>query len=209
MAKCVLCSKRAAKRYCPAKSEKICSVCCGTKREVEIDCPSDCVYLKTGRSFEAARDRQVGTPAPLPRFDQQLLYRNTTVINGVAQTILEERRRNPAMVDQDVRSALEALKATMKTLSSGIYYETLPKGAPLANVIYRRIKSVLDALMQPQARVGGDALRVSDVPEALAFILSTLESRTSGRPRSRQYLDWLATVAPEPVTDDRNQLILP
>ncbi len=42
---CPICEKRKAARFCPAKGEKICAVCCGTEREVTIDCPSDCAYL--------------------------------------------------------------------------------------------------------------------------------------------------------------------
>jgi hypothetical protein len=33
--------------------EQICAVCCGTKREIEIDCPSNCAYLRSGRDYEA------------------------------------------------------------------------------------------------------------------------------------------------------------
>ena len=208
MAKCPLCSQRAAKRHCPAKAGKICSICCGTKREVEIDCPGDCVYLRKGRSFESSREHRHDARQPTPQFNQQFLYRNTGTINRVAQAILEERDRAPGMVDQDVRSALDALRATMKTLSSGIHYETLPEGSVASMGLYRRIKSALEQLMQPQGPTV-DALRVSDIPELLDFLLVTAESRSSGRPRSRQYLDWLASVAPEPPPDEASRIIVP
>src|SRR5678810_886791 len=55
MARCPLCTERSAKRFCPAKQTSICAVCCGTKREVEIDCPSSCVYLKASRSYDAEK----------------------------------------------------------------------------------------------------------------------------------------------------------
>ena len=41
---CAICEKRPPKRYCPAKGEKICAICCGREREVTIDCPSDCPH---------------------------------------------------------------------------------------------------------------------------------------------------------------------
>ena len=208
MAKCPLCSQRAAKRHCPAKGSKICSICCGTKREVEIDCPGDCVHLRTGRSFEAARQQPHESHRPTPRFDQQFLYRNSAAINAVAHAILEERVHTPEMVDPDVREALEALRATMKTLSSGIYYETLPEGGPRSIALYRRIKPALEDLMQPQGPTV-DALRVSDIPELLDFLLMTAESRSSGRPRSRQYLDWLASVAPELPREETSRIVVP
>ncbi len=208
MAKCPLCSQRMAKRHCPAKAAKICSICCGTKREVEIDCPGDCVYLRKGRSFESSREHRHDPGQPTPQFNQQFLYRNTAAINALAHAILEERVRTPGMVDQDVRDALDAVRATMKTLSSGIHYETLPEGNVASMGLYRVIKSVLEQLMQPQGPTV-DALRVSDTPELLDFLLVTAESRSSGRPRSRQYLDWLASVAPGPTQEEASRIIVP
>ncbi len=208
MAKCPLCSQRVAKRQCPAKEGKICSICCGTKREVEIDCPGDCVYLQTGRAFESARQHRHDASQPTPQFNQQSLYRNTPVINAVVQTILEERLRDSSIVDQDVRTALIALKATMKTLSSGIHYETLPEGNVAAVGLYRQLKSVLEQLMQPQGPKR-DALRVSEIPELLDFLLVTAESRSSGRPRSRQYLEWLSSVAAESPPEEAGRIIVP
>ena len=46
MARCWSCEKVRGKRVCPARGGAlICSRCCGTKRQVEIQCPSDCAYL--------------------------------------------------------------------------------------------------------------------------------------------------------------------
>ena len=41
---CALCKTRSEKRFCPALHEKICAPCCGTEREVTLDCPSTCPY---------------------------------------------------------------------------------------------------------------------------------------------------------------------
>src|SRR5262249_28624569 len=46
---CPLCHQRKARRMCPALGKQICTVCCGTKRQVEIHCPSDCTYLLSAR----------------------------------------------------------------------------------------------------------------------------------------------------------------
>src|SRR5207247_6809666 len=42
---CPLCGTRRARRGCPALSQQICAICCGTKRLVQIQCPSDCTWL--------------------------------------------------------------------------------------------------------------------------------------------------------------------
>ena len=47
----------------------------------------------------------------------------------LGRAVAEERLASPWLVDRDVEEVYRALSATMKTLSSGIYYESLPEGA--------------------------------------------------------------------------------
>jgi hypothetical protein len=51
---CPLCGVRRARRGCPALGKQICAVCCGTKRLVEIQCPSDCPWLASAREHPPA-----------------------------------------------------------------------------------------------------------------------------------------------------------
>src|SRR5262245_66624797 len=51
---CPLCGARKARRGCPALNKQICAVCCGTKRLVEIACPSDCTWLASAREHPPA-----------------------------------------------------------------------------------------------------------------------------------------------------------
>ena len=57
---CPVCNQRKAKRTCPALGKQICTVCCGTKRLVEITCPTDCSYLSSSRAHtpEAVQRQQ-------------------------------------------------------------------------------------------------------------------------------------------------------
>src|SRR5262245_60102046 len=52
--RCPLCQKRPSKRACPALRHEICPVCCATKRQIEIACPSDCVFLETAHRHPAS-----------------------------------------------------------------------------------------------------------------------------------------------------------
>jgi hypothetical protein len=207
MAKCPLCSERSGKRPCPAKGARICPTCCGTKREVEIDCPSDCAYLKQGRRYETNLN-PIGTETPHREFSQQFRHRYGVVITTLAQVILEERVGNPSLLDADVREVLEALKATTKTLSSGIHYETLPQGGAAAMSLYRGLKSLVDEMMRPHG-LTDDALRVSEAPDVLDFIVVSVDLHSGGRPKSRRYLDWLSSVAPAPDKDESGHPIVP
>ena len=208
MPKCPLCSQRPAKRRCPAKGQLICPVCCGTKREVEIDCPSDCRYLQTGRAYEWERG---GSGRPLPgqrQFNEQFFYSHGELIASVASALLEERSALPGLVDQDAREAFKALQATMKTLDAGIYYETLPVAGGGATAIYRRLKGVLDEWLQPGSP-DREAAKVSDVLAVIDFMIATSDFHSSERPRSRRYLDWLRGMVPDSGPDESSRLIVP
>ena len=58
---CKLCEKRRVRRHCPGVSADICPQCCGTGREITIDCPLDCPFLQEARVHER--------PAALTRED--------------------------------------------------------------------------------------------------------------------------------------------
>ena len=210
MARCPLCSERSAKRFCPAKQALICTVCCGTKREVEIDCPGSCVHLKAGRSYESDR-KQLDSEllARAKAFDQRFLNEYGHFLELLSRAVAEERPSSPWLVDADVMEVYRALHATMKTLSGGIYYETLPEGTA-GQALFRKLKAFLDALMSPEPQAQHRPLRVSEILGLLDFLLLAVSINSSGRPRSRQYLDWITAASgmPEPPAESSG-LILP
>jgi hypothetical protein len=210
MARCPLCSERSGKRYCPAKSTQICAVCCGTKREVEIDCPSSCPYLQASRSYEAEKrtpDPQLA--AKIQKYDDHFLHRYSQVLDIISRSVVEERLTSPWLVDNDVIEVYKSLGATMKTLSSGIYYESLPEG-PARISLFRRLKSLLDQLMQPAASADRQALKVSEALDVLDFLTFAAEMNSSIRPRGRRYLDWLTSMAGvAPQAEQSSGLIIP
>ena len=209
MARCPLCNERSAKRFCPAKQTPICAVCCGTKREVEIDCPGSCVYLKSGRSYESETKRvDPDIVARARSFRPNFLSEYGPVLEIFGRAIAQERQQSPWIVDQDVMEVCRALNATMKTLSSGIHYETLPEG-PARIALFRALKTILDTVMSPSGPQQR-ALRVSEALEILDFLFLAVAAKSSGRPRSRQYLDWLsATFELASPPPESGRLIIP
>jgi len=129
------------------------------------------------------------------------------ILAAVGQAVTEERRTSNWLVDADVAEVYKALGATLKTLASGIYYESLPDGA-IRQSLFRRLKSMLDSLME--ASDTRKALRISEVLSILDFLALTVALNSSGRPKSRQYLDWIAAAsgAASPATEP-SRLIIP
>ncbi|HLH29652.1 MAG TPA: hypothetical protein VKY31_00515 [Terriglobia bacterium] len=203
-----MCSERPGKRYCPAKDVKICAVCCGTKREIEIDCPSSCSYLKASRSYES--EKPIPDPdvvARLQRFDGSFLEQFYQILDLITIGILEERANSGWLLDSDVIEVLKALHATVKTLSSGIYYETLPDG-PVRQSLFRRLKEILDKLMQPDPAADRRLLKVSEATDILDFLLVVAQSNTSVRPKSRRYLDWISERYGSPASSPQSSSII-
>jgi hypothetical protein len=191
MATCPLCSARAAKRYCPAKDFQICAVCCGTKREIEIDCPSSCAHLKASRSYEAAKPIvDTALANKVARYDANFVKKYNHVLDRMNEIVVETRSSLPWLVDLDVIEVYKALAATMRTLSSGIYYESVPDG-PARLALFRQLKDALDEFMAPDHAIEHPILKSSEAEDILDFLTYVAEINSSDRPRSRRYLDWI------------------
>lgn len=190
---CPICRKRKAARYCPAKGEKICAVCCGTEREVSMDCPVDCVYLVTAHRYEDQHPREIpaGTPLLDVALPSDMIHTQQQFMAALAFTIAKFCAANSAATDSDILNALQALAATYKTLSSGIYYEKQPS-VPLARELYEAVNKFIGEVKQQQAeraRVAGP--NDSEVFLLLVFLYRMGLLRTNGRPRSRRFIEFL------------------
>lgn len=122
---CPLCRERKGKRHCPAKGERICSICCGSKRLVEIDCPRDCAYLSgahagawEGRETERARDHRRLAPCMQGLTDPQS---QLFLVAIVGLDRLRAERRD--LEDRLVLDAVRALRKTVETRGHGILYD--------------------------------------------------------------------------------------
>jgi hypothetical protein len=210
---CPICQKRKAARFCPAKGEKICPVCCGTEREVSIDCPSDCAYLTAAHRYEDGHRRSLPGDTPLldVKVSQEVIYTHQNLLSGLAFTAAKFSVAHPATTDPDVLAALEALAETYKTLSSGIFYER-PPDARLARGLYAALAQFLDESKQQTAERATDATaKDSEVFFLLVFLYRMGLLRTNGRPRARRYVEFLRgqfPAAPELKRED-SRIIVP
>jgi hypothetical protein len=190
---CPICQKRKAKRFCPAKATNICSVCCGTEREVTIDCPSDCPYLVASRQHDSARRETDWSNVPFSetRIESAFVVDHQNLLAALSYAICRYARDNRRLVDTDVVAALQALAEAYRTLSSGIYYEKAPAYA-LQRGLYDALKAALENFKKLEAqRVGATSLRDGEVRDALIFLTQLGATRSNKRPQGRAYLDFL------------------
>jgi hypothetical protein len=210
---CPICEKRKPARFCPAKGEKICAVCCGKEREVSIDCPSDCTYLVAAHRYEDEHQRSL--PADTPLLDvtlpQDLLHTHQQLMTAIAFSIAKFCAVQPAAHDGDVLDAIHALAETYKTLDSGILYQRPPE-APLPRELYGALAAYLDEVKKQLAEQASSAkLKDKDVFYLLVFLHRMGLLRTNGRPRSRRYIDFLRSQfsQPQELKREESRIIVP
>lgn len=210
---CPICEKRKAERFCPAKGEKICAVCCGREREVSIDCPSDCSYLISARRYEDEHKRALPEDTPLldVKVSQEVIYAQQNVLSGLAFTTAKFSAAHPATTDPDVLAAIQALAETYRTLGSGIYYEKPPEALG-PRELYGALGAFLNESKQESAeRPGSPPIKDSEVFLLLVFLYRMGLLRTNGRPRARRYIEFLRgqfPAAPE-LKREESRIIMP
>jgi len=215
---CAICEKRKEKRFCPAVHGRICPQCCGEQREVTLDCPSDCIYLLQAREHEKARPIEgLDQSALFPKVEigNQFLYEQENLILGLSYSLAKSARSAHGIHDSDLIAVLSALAKNYETLaSSGLHYET-----PITNLTHQTITSEIQKMIKEyreleQKQLGYTRLRDSDILRALVFLLRMALTRTSGRPRSRAFLDFLFLQFPEQASaiaaaEEGSRIIVP
>jgi hypothetical protein len=196
---CAICQTRRPRRPCPGVSGDICTICCGTQREVTISCPLECEYLREAHAHEKSAGLDLDhLPNPDIRVSEELLENNHELLEFLSRTLVAVALETPGTVDNDLRDALAALTRTYRTLQSGIYYETLPENA-IAAKIFRAVQGAGEAFRQEEtSRLGMTKTRDADLLGLFVFLERLELDRNNGRPRGRAFLDLLRGLQPEP-----------
>jgi hypothetical protein len=209
---CPICQKRRAGRFCPAKAEKICAVCCGTEREVTVDCPSDCAYLVSAHRYENDHPRALPADTPLldVRIQQDTVQVHGQLLSALAFTVAKFCAGQPSTSDPDALAALRALAETYKTLASGIVYEQ-PPAALVPRELYDALSVFLVEAKQNGAQPSFGRVKDSEIFQLLVFLFRMGLLRTNGRPRSRRFIEFLRGQFPATPELQREQsrIIIP
>ena len=209
---CAICHIRRPRRFCPGVRGDICSICCGTEREVTVDCPLDCEYLADARKHDRVTPAD---PAAFPNQDirvtEPFLQEHEDLLVFLGRQLLEAALATPGAVDYDVREALEALIRTYRSLQSGVYYETRPDN-PLAAGIGQMLQvGAAEFRKRETEQLGMTKTRDADILAVLAFLQRLELDHNNGRKRGRAYLDFLRAFFPgaEAPAVQQSTLIVP
>ena len=205
---CAICRTRRPRRSCPGVHGDICAICCGQEREVTVDCPADCEYLREARKHEPSAEIDPATMGnPDIRVTEEFLESHSLLMLALGGTVLGAAAQTHA-VDSDVREALASLIQTYRTLQRGVIYESLPTN-PLAANLCRAVQEMVDAFLQEEKRrLGMTKTGDLDVLRVLVFFERLALDRNNGRPRSRAFLDLLRLLQADAAADAPPSLIL-
>ena len=212
---CPLCRQRKARRSCPALGHQICAVCCGTKRLVEIACPSDCPYLASAREHPpaAALRQQQDDLSSVVRAMRDLNERQSRLF-FIALRFLARYEPPPlhALRDDDIADAMAALAATFETAVRGVIYEHRPGSLPA-----ERLAAGLAPVLAEAGQAGGTAFQRDAAVVLRRVEAAAREAMEEGPDHRRRFVDLLRRVIrqPEdaggdsPPADDRPRVIIP
>jgi hypothetical protein len=204
MAQCWSCGKVKGKRSCPARGgELICSRCCGSKRRVEIHCPSDCSYLHgahdakwLSQSQERDQNRFLArllaleeTQAQFYLFVHHLLAATPTPLSPLS--------------DLELTDVLKTAAKTLETRAKGVLYShqtTSPHLQPPVEWLLKLVSARKKIEAAPDVSDG-------DVLAAIAAIASSVEEHAQQTERDR-YLEMSQRLLSVSFTE-RPALILP
>jgi len=201
---CMICEVRKEKRFCPAVHGRICPQCCGEQREVTLDCPSDCPYLQQSREHEKPRSAEEFDQGALflqVEISDQFTYEREHLLMGLSYALVKAARADRNLNDRDLLAALSAMSNSYERLvNSGLHYEQ-----PLASTAQHAAAAQVEEMVKhyreaEQKQMGYSNLRDSDVLKALVFLVRLGHGRSSGRPKSRAFIDFLFAQFPEKET---------
>ena len=167
-------------------------MCCGTKRLIEIQCPSDCAWLASAREHPpavAVRQQQRDMTL-IMQFMRDLDHRQSQLFLLVTTFLVRyEAPELQRPVDADVVEATRALASTFETASRGVIYEHRP--ASLAAV---HLMAALKAVLEEAGRGGGTPFErdATAVLRRVADSAAAADQIETGS--TRAFLDLLARV---------------
>lgn len=182
MSACAACDHRKGRRACPAKGASICSACCGSKRRVEIDCPSDCVWLEgahaaswDGRETERRRDARRFAP------HLQRLSREQTDLFFLALVGLGAMRaRHRDLDDALLSAAVAALRKTVETRQRGVLYDHPPEDLRAQGLVLE-LRGLFEARDERERPVFPDDRDLGPVLAALDDVVTEFRRSNEGR----------------------------
>lgn len=199
--KCILCDKKKGKRFCPAKNTHICPQCCGEKRVIEVDCPSDCTYLESGQAYHMlkktiAQLRQENNPIQRRKVYETIQKFGST-LSELEAAIVKYAVELRSLKDQHVLEAVEMLVGTYRTEKKGVIYERSSSN-PLVQSLFQDLRKLLEE--KKREAKSGVRLRLEDILDCLEALEHSIRHQLGNDSGGDAYLIFIKRNHPDVVS---------
>ncbi len=191
MAGCAICGQRKGKRYCTARGEDICPQCCATEREVTINCPYECAYLRESRRHERRSFDESSMPHRDVQLDPAFLEKSELVLMLMAAFLNKALRGAPNATDGEAREALEAIISAYRSGS-----EVTPEGAVAAGIVERFREPMREFVKELKNREEG-TFADEVFFQVAVFMARVAYGYDNQKPNCRAYVHYLRETFPE------------
>ncbi len=179
MAKCASCGQRKGNRFCPGLTARICSLCCGTKREKEILCVGDCEYLQKGKDFQLGReiDKRIISDLRAEKTDVFEIDKVAAFAMALERFFVDRFYHDEGARDSDISGALTKIYAFQKGIIPVLEGE---------NKFEEQIIGKFNEVSERFSTLSG-GLRA----RAILRIIKSIRSSSGGALGNRNYLDMI------------------
>jgi hypothetical protein len=143
--------------------------------------------------------------------EEDFLDAHPLLLEELVDSMMQAALANSSLRDRDVIDALTVLVRSFETRAqSGLHYEP-PCPSLGQQALIEELREVIADYDEEGQEMGDPHLRDSDALKALVFMLRLALDRSSGRPLSRGFLDFLRTEFKEEVEGSNTQtrIVLP
>jgi hypothetical protein len=143
------------------------------------------------------------------RVDEDFVDVHPVLLADLVESITQSALGNSSLRDRDVIDALTALVHSFEThANSGLYYDpTRPSLAQQA--LIEELRKVIGDYDKEGREMGDMHLHDSDALKALVFVLRLALDRSSGRPLSHGFLDFLREELKKDGSNAQTRIALP
>lgn len=141
--------------------------------------------------------------------EEDLLDAHPVLLADLVESITQSALVNHSLRDRDVIEALTALVRSFETRAkSGLHYEPTSPGLT-QHALIEELREVIENYVQEGWELSTPHLRQGDVLKALVFVLRLALDRSSGRPLSRGFLDFLRAQFQQDGSNTQTHIVLP
>lgn len=157
--------------------------------------------MQQAREHEKPRPAEEFDPASLflqVEISEQFTYEREHLLMGLSYALAKAARADRTLNDRDLIAALTAMCTSYERLvNSGLHYEQ-PLPGRAQHAVAAQVEEMTKQYREAeQKQLGYSTLRDGDVLKSLVFLLRLGHGRTSGRLKSRAFIDFLYAQFPE------------